>query len=236
MPIVILPVLLAAAALAAPAPTPPRSVSFVTKDGWTISADYRPARKGGTVVILAHGVASSKLEWILFAERLQAEGVGTLAVDLRGHHDSQKGPAGTRTYQDFDATGEWPRAVEDLNAAARWLTARGVPESRIAFGGASIGANLASQAAAKRSKTPFLLLLSPGPDYRGVQPRIRPGLKTYVGASPPDAYAAQLLRPLSSVKGVEIFEAPAGHGTQMFEDKATFDTIVAWAVSASRGR
>ena len=181
--------LFAAAALAAPSPKLPRTVSFVTSDGWTLSADYRPARKGGVVLVLAHGVASSKLEWTAFAERLEAEGVGTLAVDLRGHHDSQKDPRGIRTYADFDATKEWPRAVEDLNAAARWLKSRGVPESRIAFGGASIGANLASQAAAKRPRAPFLILLSPGPDYRGVQPLMRPGLKVYVGASPGDGYA-----------------------------------------------
>jgi alpha-beta hydrolase superfamily lysophospholipase len=226
--------LVAAVVFAAPVPKPPRTVSFVTNDGWTISADYRPARKGGTVVILTHGVASSKLEWTYFAERLEAAGVGSLAVDLRGHHDSQNGPKGARTYADFDATGEWPRAVEDLNAAARWLKSRGVPESRIAFGGASIGANLASQAAAKRKSAPFLLLLSPGPDYRGVQPLMRPGLKTYVGASPGDAYAHQTLAPLSTVKGVETFEAPAGHGTQMFEDKASLERIVAWVVSASQ--
>ena len=225
--------LFAAAALAAPAPQPPRTVSFVTSDGWTLSADYRPARKGGVVLVLAHGVASSKLEWTAFAERLEAEGVGTLAVDLRGHHDSQKDPRGIRTYADFDATKEWPRAVEDLNAAARWLKSRGVPEPRIAYGGASIGANLASQAAARHARAPFLLMLSPGPDYRGVQPLMRPGLKVYVGASPGDGYAHQTLGPLSTVKGVETFEAPAGHGTQMFQDKPTFEKIVAWVVSAS---
>ncbi|MDE2511459.1 MAG: alpha/beta hydrolase fold domain-containing protein, partial [Elusimicrobia bacterium] len=165
-----------------------------------------------------------------------AAGVGSLAVDLRGHHDSQKGPAGTRTFEDFDATGEWPRAVEDLETAARWLRKRGVPENRIAFGGASIGANLASLAAAAHPRAPFLLLLSPGPDYRGVGLKARPGLKTLVGASPGDRYAHQTLAPLSAVQGVETFEAPGGHGTQMFEDKATLDRVVAWTVAASRGR
>ena len=172
------------AALAAAAPRPPEIVSFKTKDGWTLAADRRPGRKDGVVVVLAHGVGSSRGEWTRLAERLQAAGVGTLAVDLRGHHDSLKGPKGAGDYATFDATGEWPKAAEDLSAAARWLKARGVGESRIAFGGASIGANLAALAAAKNPKAPFLLLFSPGPDYRGVALTVRRGLKILAVASP----------------------------------------------------
>ena len=226
---------LAAAAAAAPASAPAaeRKVSFPTADGWTISALYRPARKGGAVLVLAHGVASSKSEWAGFTSRLAAKGVGTLAIDLRGHGDSKAGPKGPRDYTDFDATQEWPRAAGDLDAAAGWLKARGVPESRIALGGASIGANLASVAAAARPKTPFLLLLSAGPDYRGVKLR-KPGTRTLAGASPGDYFAHQTLKPLAAVPGVETFEAPSGHGVQMFTDPATLDRVVDWAVKASK--
>ena len=123
----------------------PRKIAFKTPDGWTLAADYRPPRKGGMVMVLAHGVASSKNEWERFAARLSSQGVGSLAVDLRGHGESTKGPKGERDFKDFDATGEWVEAVADLRAAASWLEARGVISARIAFGGASIGANLASQ-------------------------------------------------------------------------------------------
>jgi alpha-beta hydrolase superfamily lysophospholipase len=224
----------AQAAAPAAAPGAERKVSFKTKDGWTISALYRPAaRKHGTVLILAHGVGSSMGEWAGFTQRLAAKGVGTLAVDLRGHVDSKSGPNGTRDYADFDATGEWPRATGDLDAAAAWLKARGVPEEKIALGGASIGANLASNAAAARPKTPFLLLLSAGPDYRGVK-LLKPETKTLAGASPGDVYAYQTLKPLAAVPGVETFEAPAGHGVQMFTDPATLDKIVDWVAAASK--
>jgi alpha-beta hydrolase superfamily lysophospholipase len=235
--------LLAVASAAAPAPAPSpaaavapgveRKVSFKTKDGWTISALYRPARKGGAVLVLAHGVGSSMGEWAGFTQRLAAKGVGTLAVDLRGHVDSKLGPNGPRDYADFDATGEWPRATGDLDAAVDWLKARGVAEDRIALGGASIGANLASVAAASRPKTPFLLLLSAGPDYRGVK-LLKPGTKTLAGASPGDLYAYQTLKPLAAVPGVETFEAPAGHGVQMFTDPATLDKIVDWVAASSK--
>lgn len=226
--------LLAAAAAAAPAaPKPPQDIRFTTADGWTISALYRAPRRIRPVVILVHGVASSKGEWDAFARRLEEQGVGTLALDLRGHKDSTKGPKGVRTFEDFDAAGEWPRAEADLDAAAAWLTRHKIPGDRIAFGGASVGANLASIAAAKRPRTPFLLLLSPGPDYRGVKPLLRPGLKTLAGASPGDGYSHQTLGPISAVKGAATFEAPSGHGVQMFDDKATLDKVVAWTLKAA---
>jgi pimeloyl-ACP methyl ester carboxylesterase len=237
--IIILALNLAMAAAAAPAPAPPaakdaeQKVSFPTKDGWTISALYRPARKHGVVLILAHGVGSAKGEWGGFTQRLAAKGVGTLAFDLRGHADSKAGPKGAGDYTTFDATGEWARAAGDFDAAADWLKAKGVAEDKIALGGASIGANLASVAAAAHPKTPFLLLLSAGPDYRGVKLR-KPETRTLAGASPGDLYAYQTLKPLAAVPGVETFEASSGHGVQMFTDPATLDKIVDWIAAASK--
>ncbi len=222
--------LLASWVAASPAP---QIVSVKTSDGWTLTADYRPPTRGGTVVVLAHGVASSRGEWTAFAQRLQDAGVGTLALDLRGHHDSIKGPKGQRDFLDFDATDEWPKAEEDLLAGARWLKSRGINESRIAFGGASIGANLAAAAAGESPKAPFLLLLSPGPDYRGVPLRLCRDIKILVGAARADAYAYQTLAPFSLMDGVKTFEAPAGHGVQMLNDPATLDQTVAWILAAS---
>ena len=236
MPLALLLALASAASSAAPL-----KVEFKTTDDWTLCALYRPPRRGGAVMVLAHGAASSKGEWTVFAERLAAKGVGSLAVDLRGHLDSMKGPKGPRNFTDFDATGEWTKAVLDLRAAAAWLEDRGIKPSRIAFGGASIGANLASQASADRAAVPCLLLLSPGPDYRGVRLVARPGLKVLVAASPPDRYALSTIEPFSKVNGAETLTGPAGHGVQLFDDPATFDHVVEWVVRAanageSRGR
>jgi dienelactone hydrolase len=230
--IVILALNFAVAAAAAPIQPAEQKVSFKTKDGWTLSALYRPARKHGDVLILAHGVGSSKSEWAGFTSRLAAKGVGTLALDLRGHDESKKGPKDAGDYTTFDSAGSWPLAAADLEAAADWLKAKGVAEDRIALGGASIGANLASVAAAARPKTPFLLLLSAGADYRGVRLR-KPETRTLAGASPPDRYADQVLKPLAAVPGVETFEAPAGHGVQMFADPATLDKVVDWVAAAA---
>lgn len=223
-------VLLAAASIHAAAP--PRAVSFKAHDGWTIVAKYRPARAGRATLVLAHGIGSAAVEWDRFAERLALEGVGTLAVDLRGHAGSQRGPSGKSDFTSFDASGEWPRAVSDLRAAAKWLKTQGVPAGRVAFGGASIGANLASAAAGK--STPFLLLLSPGSDYRGARLVATAGLKTLAAASLSDRYAFAAARELEDRGLATTVYAPAGHGVQMFDDPQTLERITSWVVAAAR--
>jgi len=223
--------LLAVAAAAAPAP--PQRATFATDDGWTIAADYRAPRRGGFVVILAHGVGSSKSEWSQLSEALAKRGIGTLALDLRGHADSRKSPQGETGYENFDANGEWPKAVGDLLAAAKWLKGRGVAENRIAFGGASIGANLAAAAAQKSRCRTFVVLLSPGVEYRGVALDLPAYAKILVGASAPDAYADQSMRLAAQAPNVETFSAPAGHGVQMFDDPATLERVASWIKSAA---
>lgn len=216
---------------AAPQRRVERAVSFKTSDGWTIAAKYRPARGDRATLVLAHGVGSAAGEWDRFAERLALEDVGTLAIDLRGHAGSRRGPSGKSDFKSFDANGEWPRVVGDLRAAAAWLKIQGVPAGRVAFGGASIGANLASAAAGKSA--PFLLLLSPGADYRGVLLIATPGLKTLAAASRGDRYAFDAARELEDRGLATTVYAPAGHGVQMFNDPSTLDRIASWVVSAS---
>lgn len=221
-----MPITAAAAVLAAA-----QAVTFATKDGWTIAAAYRPASVGKATVVLAHGVGSAGGEWTRFAETLAAKGVGTLALDLRGHAGSRRGAT---DFTGFDADGSWPNVAEDLRAAADWLKSKGVPNERIAFGGASIGANLASGIAAERKLTPFLLLLSPSGNYRGVVLKTRKGLNTFAAASPADGYAFVGVKELEAGKAATVLYAPGGHGTQMFGDPATFERIVAWTVKAAR--
>lgn len=127
----------------------------------------------------------------------------------------------------FDARG-WSAAIEDLRAAAAWLKSKGVPDSRIAFGGASIGANLISIAATERASVPFLLLLSPSVDYRGVKLTARKGLKILAAASPADGYTYAGVKEFEATKAAAALYAP-----EMFEDPATFERIVAWATAAA---
>ncbi len=226
----------AASAAAAVVLAAAQAVTFATKDGWTIAASYRPASKGNATVVLAHGVGSAGVEWTRLTEALARKGVGSLALDLRGHAGSRGGPPGSTDYTGFDAHGAWPAAAEDLRAAAAWLKLKGVPDDRVAFGGASIGANLASAVAAERKSAPFLLLLSPSGNYRGALLKTRKGLKTFAAAAPADGYAFIGVKELEASKAATVLYAPGGHGVQMFEDPATFDSIVAWTVKAAAPR
>jgi len=239
----LLPVLLLIAAAPAtnkPAPKPkpkpvaPKTVEFRTDDNWLVSASWRAAKKGRPTVILTHGVASARGEWDAFAARLSLSGIGTLLVDLRGHGASLQGPDGRSDFASFDARRVWPRAVNDLRAAAWWLRGRGVPDAKIAFGGASIGANLASRAASEAASAPFLLLLSPAEDYRGVGMTVRPGLKTLAAASPADTHAFVAVKRLASNPDAKTVFAPKGHGVQLLDDAKTASAIEAWILSSSK--
>jgi alpha-beta hydrolase superfamily lysophospholipase len=226
-----MPVTAAAVVLAAA-----QVVSFRTADGWKLEASYRPAKEGRATVVLIHGVAASRLEWDPLPNRLAEKGVGTLAVDLRGHGGSTAGPKGPADFNGFTKPDSWTKMTEDLRAAAFWLRKQGVPDAKIAFGGASIGANLASRVAADRPATPFLLLLSPADDYRGVKLAARRGLKTFAAASLTDPRALDAVDALEKGKYAETATAARGHGAQMFEDPKFVDKLVAWTADAAGGK
>lgn len=225
--------LLAAHALAAetkPKPVPdfmPKAAKArlvsIPSAGRELSASWRPPRRGMPVLVLAHGVGAGKGEWDKLALRLASRGWGSLAVDLRGHGGSAASPG---EWKELDRRGEWPKLAEDLLAAAKWVEARKVEPGRLAFGGASIGANLAAAADAARPGR-FLLLLSPGPDYRGVKLRLRADAKTLAVASRADAYAFATLEALAA-RGATVLEAPAGHGAPMLDDEKTMGAVLTW--------
>ncbi|MDD5629540.1 MAG: alpha/beta fold hydrolase [Elusimicrobia bacterium] len=215
------------ALLLAPVSAAPVSVSFKTADGWTIRADYQPPKEGRPVAVLVHGVAAGKSEWQPLAAELARRGIGSLALDLRGHGESVQGPAGQTDFTGFDAAREWPKAVQDIAAAAAFLKKRGVGAGRVGYVGASIGANLASGA---RPRPRFLVLLSPGLDYRGARLSRPPaGLPVLVGASPPDAYAWRTAESYAARNPKAVFlKAAGGHGAQMLSEPEFLKGLADW--------
>ncbi len=210
-------VLLPAVAAAAGDPV----ARFVTGDGWSLVGDYTPSAKGKPLAILAHGVGAGKGEWKPLVKALKARGYGSLAIDLRGHGDSKLGPDGRRGFESFDATGEWPKAVNDVLAAAGYLEQRGIRERRLVLIGGSIGANLCALALAKLPKARALVLLSPGVDFRGVQlPRFDPA-RAIVAASPGDQYSYATVEEIKKeLPSVTVIPSKSGHGAQMLADPA----------------
>lgn len=224
--------LLAAPAQAAhPAPAcGTEEVRIKTTDGWTLAGLYCKPKKGKPVAVLAHGLASGKGEWDKFTPELWKLGWGTLALDLRGHAGSSSGPAGPSDYIMVDSVNGWPQAGLDLDAAIAFLKKeKSIPPSRVALGGASLGANLAAQVFTRTPGLRAAVLLSPGEDYRGVLLPRKLGRKVLVGASPADPYAHQTLVGLAArMDGAVLLRAAKGHGVQMLDEGKFLTGLLDW--------
>lgn len=191
-------------------------VSFRTDDGVTIGATwYEPSFRPAPAVILVHMLQRSRRDWDDVASRLAAEGIGALAIDLRGHGESSS-PAAAAENPNYSVM------LQDLRAARRFLAGRSDVTSRVGIAGASIGANLAALAAAADPGIASVALLSPSLDYRGL--RIEAAVRKYgnrpmlLVVSDDDAYATRTALDIQKAAGGprELLSlVGAGHGTTM---------------------
>lgn len=129
---------------AAPAST---EMAITSADGFALKGTLTlPAAKGkAPVVILAHQFGSNRSAWAPLADRLAARGIGTLALDLRGHGASTR-----KDGAELSVTPNLPASAKavgldqipaDLAKAATWLRKQpGVDGRRIGLAGASLGA------------------------------------------------------------------------------------------------
>ena len=210
---------LAAALLLAAAPAAAAPVRFSSPDGIVLSGEFLPPREGRPVFVMLHGVGAGKGEWAAFASSLAARGYGTFAFDARGH-----GASGGPSFERFRSPYDWVRLESDIEGALRYLEGRGHPRERAPLVGASIGANIVARVAAKDGRVPFVVLLSPGEDYRGIT--VREALETLrrpalLAASADDPYSLESCRALlkgAGAGGRTFIEAVSGHGAQMLEE------------------
>ena len=228
----ILSAFLCAALLVTLDAAPTQRVSLRTDDGLTLSAQwYEPPSQPAPAVILVHMLHRSRRDWEPFAHRLAGEGFGVLAIDLRGHGESQRFGSASATDPGYATM------VFDIKAARRYLASRNdVQQSRVGVAGASLGANLAALAAATDGSISSLALLSPSLDYRGL--RIEQTMKQ-IGSRPvilvagsDDSYASRSARELHKAGGgpreLVILEH-AGHGTNMLaNDENLARALVDW--------
>jgi pimeloyl-ACP methyl ester carboxylesterase len=187
-------------------------VTLRTDDGLTLAATwYEPSSRPAPAVIFVHMLQKSGRDWDRVAAQLAAEGIGGLAMDLRGHGESPGSPK------------DYAGMVQDVRAARRFLSSRAdVTPSRIGIAGASIGASLAALASADDPSIVSLALLSPSLDYRGL--RLDAALKklgarpVLLVASDDDGYAVRSVRDLQKAGGgvrEVVVLSRAGHGTAM---------------------
>ncbi len=174
---------------------------------WYVAESDPPA----PAVLLLHMLNGQAQDWQSLPGELAQAGIHALALDLRGHGES----GGAR---------DWALAQRDLTKWWHWLAAHAeVDANAMAVIGASIGANLALLRCAEWADCRGAFALSPGLDYRGVQPQSALAEAT----APPatliaargDTYSAEsVLRFAVESEGeIRLWLLPGrAHGTRMF--------------------
>ncbi|HBP22620.1 MAG TPA: hypothetical protein DEA08_33180 [Planctomycetes bacterium] len=163
--------LLAPLAAAQPAQAPLEAVRFESEDGWTLHADYAPAKDAAApVVILLHQYRAQRGSWRKLVLGLQAAGLHALAIDQRAHGEStRKGSEQVQVAQ--VPRGEFAQLVRqgprDVAAGLAFLRKRGLAAKRVLLCGASYGCSV-SLLSSGLPEVAGLALLSPGKAYFGV--------------------------------------------------------------------
>ena len=156
-----LPTLLFAAEPAA------REMSVTTPDGYVLSGTLTVPETRGKhpAVILVHQFRSDRSGWAPLVEKLNARGVATLALDLRGH--GQSTPQGgasvaiATTYLTASETVGFDQTPADLTLVAAWLRKqKGIDGGHLGLAGSNEGA-FAALLASSKIKPSAILALSP---------------------------------------------------------------------------
>ncbi len=204
-------------------------VQIDAADGLTLVGDYYAQigmSESAPAVLLLHMLGSNREAWEAFISPLYDAGYAILAVDMRGHGDT-------------GGTNDWTLAETDIQIWLDWLrTQEGVRTDAVSIIGASIGSNLALIGCANDSTCVTAIALSPGQDYRGVQPAesVASGLAErsalLVGSYSDGSVVRDILAMVGSAQG-EIgtrFYPGRVHGTNLLasEGAPIMQMMIAW--------
>ena len=134
-----------------------RDVTLSTVDGLHLAAWYVPASAANApTVLLAHGLQDSKWTLLRLIPWLHNAGYNVMALDFRGHGDSDKRPATLGREE-----------VLDVQAALDWLDAKGAGD-KVAALGQSLGAAALVNTAAIDDRLDALVLDSLFAEWKNV--------------------------------------------------------------------
>lgn len=218
-------------------------VQFETEDGFVLHGDLSSAADTrAPVAILLHMYRSDRSAWAPLVPGLVAAGFTVLALDQRAHGESVR--QGERRVRVAEIPRERFGAVvragpRDVEAARRYLQARGLAVDRLVLVGASYGCTVALLASEKVENVRAAVLLSPGSAYFGVD--VMDAARKFRGAllavaAEDDPASAESVRRLGKVHpGSEVLLFPAGgHGTHLFRSQpALVERLVAFLATLS---
>jgi pimeloyl-ACP methyl ester carboxylesterase len=212
-------------------------ITLTTRDGVKLAATHwaGPAANEHCVV-LVHQYGSTREEWAPLIDRLRKE-YEILAVDLRGHGGSTRGPGGELSWRTMHEK-DWEAAVGDVAAAADWLGERGFRAEDCAYLGSSIGSSLVLLFAAERAPGSGVVLLSPGLAYRGLvigdaAKRLRGPRMLVTSDEPAPAATADELQRIWGDAAERLVVAGNAHGLAMIVDQDVMLDAVAGFVERS---
>ncbi len=213
-----------------------KPIKLKTKDGVEIAGDFYPVeRDDAPAVVLTHMMPSNKESWRALVAKLNGTGFRCLAIDLRGHGESEGGPDGYKTFSDEDHQA----SINDIESAVGFFLSAGVSPEKISLVGASIGANLSLIFQSEHPEIKASVPISPGLSYYGLDTEpaaknIRENQSVFLSAGGEnDAYSSETAQKLFNLlkaknKKIRIFQN-AGHGTGIFsEEPELMDEIVSW--------
>jgi len=216
----------------------PETISYKTLDNVIITGDWSPSPTTLGVAILLHMMPSDRKSWAAFQQVLLKHNIASLAIDLRGHGDSNHTTEGAaldyKKFQDADHQ----KYLFDVLGAIDWLTEKKYDKEQIMTVGASIGADIALWALQDEPALAGAVLLSPG-NYRGIDAVDKAEYTKYdhslwaagSDSDDPEAYetAEQIIEKAGAGRKKFVPYKNAGHGIHLFTaDPELMENLAKW--------
>ena len=235
--------LLFSAALAATSPVQAATsdIDLKAADGTLLKATYYSPGQPGPAMLLIHQCNQNRQMWGFIADQLVTAGVHVLTLDLRGFGDSGgEGMRGAGGFQSF-----MQLSTADVDMAYAYLTSQsGVDPTRVGAGGASCGAMLTADLAARKPELVALMLLSGPPSDGAIENMASsPNLAVFAAAATGDTITPGVAERLqgavdgsANTNSVAKIYSGSEHGLPMFASNGDLEpALVAWLTTELGG-
>lgn len=225
-------VVAAAVALAAPAAAQSQDVDLAGADGTSLKATYMSPGQPGPAMLLVHQCNMDRTSWSGIASQLVDAGIHVLTLDLRGFGDS-----GGQSPRESGFPAFMQQSPGDVDVAFDYLAGQsGVDGDRLGAGGASCGAMLTADLAARREVKALMLLSGPPSEAAVANMASSPEIAVFAAAATGDTVTPGVADALQgAVDGsghprstAKIYDGPE-HGLPMFDKNADLEpALISW--------